>query len=154
MVVETWLSPQNDRKTWFSGSMQASYTHATIGSAPKNTYFWYLGTLYGKTLTFSISKKPFNVWNQSTPQNNTTVYLPDSVLQHWKPLKLTIVVKKWYLLFFSLIDGRPGYGINIVANTELFLSIGSVSYFAVGILVEIVQLSVEVEVKELVVIDC
>ena len=35
MVLETCLTPQNDRKTWFSGSMQANYTNATTGSAPK-----------------------------------------------------------------------------------------------------------------------
>ena len=39
--------------------------------------------------------------------------------------------QKWWkndiLLFSSLIDGRPSSGINIVANTEFFLSIRSMS---------------------------
>ena len=35
MVVETWLTPQNDFKIRFEGSMQANYTHSTTGSAPK-----------------------------------------------------------------------------------------------------------------------
>ena len=41
MVVETWLTPQNDRKSIFSGPMQANYTHAITGSAPKlNSDIW------------------------------------------------------------------------------------------------------------------
>ena len=88
---------------------------------PQKCIFLKSGNLYGKILTFSIFKKPFNVWNQLTPENNTTFHLHDSVLRHWKPLKLTILgKKKTFLLFFSLIDGRSSSGINIVANTEFF----------------------------------
>ena len=35
MVVQTWLAPQNDRKTSFSESLQANYTYAAIGSVTK-----------------------------------------------------------------------------------------------------------------------
>ena len=35
----------------------------------------------GKILTFSIFKKPFNVWNWLAPQNNSTIQFSDSVLQ-------------------------------------------------------------------------
>ena len=35
MVVETWLTLQNDRKIGFSEGMQANYIHTIIGSAPK-----------------------------------------------------------------------------------------------------------------------
>ena len=38
MVVETWLTPQNDRKSGFSEGIQANYTHTTTGSAPKMHY--------------------------------------------------------------------------------------------------------------------
>ena len=38
MVVETWLTPQNDRKSGFSEGMQANQTHTTTGSAPKINY--------------------------------------------------------------------------------------------------------------------
>ena len=38
MVAETWLIPQNDCKIGFSEGMQANYTHATTGSAPKMNY--------------------------------------------------------------------------------------------------------------------
>ena len=38
MVVETWLTPQNDCKSGFSEGMQANYTYTTTGSAPKMHY--------------------------------------------------------------------------------------------------------------------
>ena len=38
MVVETWLTPQSDCKSGFSGQMQANYTHVITGSAPKMNY--------------------------------------------------------------------------------------------------------------------
>ena len=56
MVVQTWLAPQNDHKTSFSGSLQANYTHKATGSAPKMLFL-----IRGKILTFSIFKKPLNV---------------------------------------------------------------------------------------------
>ena len=70
-------------------------------------FFLIFGVLYGKISTFSIFKKPFHGQNRATPQNNSSVHLPDSVLQHWKPLKPTTVVKNDILSFFSVIDGRP-----------------------------------------------
>ena len=60
---------------------------------------------------------------------NSSKWTPQTplFLQHWKPLKLAIVLKRNILLFSSLKDGRPGSGKNIVANTEFFPSIGSMS---------------------------
>ena len=42
MVVETWLTPQNDRKVGFSEGRQANYTHTTTASASKMHFsdFW------------------------------------------------------------------------------------------------------------------
>ena len=76
MVVQTWLVLQNDRKTWFSGSIQANYNNQ---KCPKNAVFWYLWTLFGKILSFSIFKKPLNVRNWLATQNNSTVQLPYSL---------------------------------------------------------------------------
>ena len=39
MVVENWLTPQNDCNIEFSGDMQAKYTHTTTGSATKMLFF-------------------------------------------------------------------------------------------------------------------
>ena len=67
MVVETWFTPQNDLKSWFSGSMQADYNHKTTGSSPKMHFSDFGGPYMVKFLTFSIFKKPFDVWNWLTP---------------------------------------------------------------------------------------
>ena len=42
IVIETWLTPQNDSKTLFSGSMKANYNHTITRSAPKMHFsdFW------------------------------------------------------------------------------------------------------------------
>ena len=48
--------------------------------AQKCIFLKIFGAFYGKTFTFSIFKKPFNGWNLSFPQNNSTVHLLDSVL--------------------------------------------------------------------------
>ena len=66
---------------------------------PKCTFFNF-GVLHGNILTFFIFKKPFNTRNRLTPQNNSTVQLPDSILQHWKPPKQTIVAKKMTSCYF------------------------------------------------------
>ena len=52
-------------------------------------------------LMFAIFKKTLNVRNWLASQNNSTASLPDSVLQHWKPLIPTILVKKNDILLFS-----------------------------------------------------
>ena len=39
MVVETWLTPQNDCKIGFSEGRQANYTHTTTRSALKMHFF-------------------------------------------------------------------------------------------------------------------
>ena len=70
---------------------------------PKNAFFLDLGTLYGEILTFSIFKKPFNVWNQlKTPKNNSTVH-------YWSYNIGSPENQQWWknniLLFSSLIDG-------------------------------------------------
>ena len=38
MVIKTWLTPQNDRKSRFSGGIEANYTHTTTGKARKMNY--------------------------------------------------------------------------------------------------------------------
>ena len=44
MVVETWLTPQNDHKIEFSEVLQANYTHTT--EVPQKLIFWYLDVLW------------------------------------------------------------------------------------------------------------
>ena len=48
---------------------------------PQKWIILIFGTLYGKILTFSIFKKPFNVWNWLALQNNSTIQFSDKVLQ-------------------------------------------------------------------------
>ena len=46
MVVETWLTPQNDHKIEFSEGRQANYTHKTTRSAPKMHFFDFWGLIW------------------------------------------------------------------------------------------------------------
>ena len=49
MVVETWLTPQNDHKIGFSEERQANHTHTTTGSAPKMHFSDFWGTYMVKS---------------------------------------------------------------------------------------------------------
>ena len=95
-----------DHSKWPQDLIQREYASKLYPcnnqKCPKNAFFWYLGTLYGKILTFSVFKKPFKIWNQLAPQNNSTVQFSGSVLQPWKHLQPTIVVKKLHFIIFQL----------------------------------------------------
>ena len=59
MVVETWLTPQNDHKTWVTGCMKTNYIHTTTGSAqniwgPYMVKFWHFPYLKSHS-TYEIS---------------------------------------------------------------------------------------------------
>ena len=56
MVIETWLTSQNDDNIWFSGSMQTHYTHETTGSASKMHFSDISGPYIGKFWHFPYVK--------------------------------------------------------------------------------------------------
>ena len=55
LVVESWLTPQNDRKTWFTIGVLRHVYFSDNRKSPKNTIFCFLGPFNDKVAWFSIS---------------------------------------------------------------------------------------------------
>ena len=67
---------------------------------PQNAFFWYLGTLYGKTLIFSIFKKRWwclTAWNLTIVKKNWNCCYSSLLLQ----------VLNWWRLSYFLGDISP-----------------------------------------------
>ena len=113
MVVETWLTPQNDRKTWFRGIIQANYTHATVGSDPK-MHFLYLknhstyeiGQLLKITALFN-----FLIVSYSLEFNNSN----EKKWNHCYFYLLLQVLNTWFTYLIYVLDIRTVSG-----NNQLF----------------------------------
>ena len=54
LVVESWLTPQNDRKTWFTIGVLRHVYFSDNRKSPKNTIFCFLGPFNDKVAWFSI----------------------------------------------------------------------------------------------------
>ena len=55
LVVESWLTPQNDRNTWFTIGVLRHVYFSDNQKSPKNTIFWFLEPYNDKVAWFSIS---------------------------------------------------------------------------------------------------